>query len=171
MKNITTPLIAAALSLSPTMLFAEPVAEKTAPAAEAKEAAAEEKKADVEITVSCNDTMQFDKKEIEVKAGQSIKLILKNAGKAPKAAMGHNLVILNKGADATAWAMKAMTARDTDFIPADEESTKAILAHTKLLGPGEEDSITFTITEAGDYEFLCSFPGHSALMKGKIVAK
>ena len=171
MKQLTTTLFAAALTLAPATLLGEPVAEKPAPAAEAKEETKEEVKADLEITVTCNDSMQFDKKEIEVPVGKVVKLILKNVGKAPKIAMGHNLVILNKGANLQAWAMKAMPAKDTDFIPADEESKKAVLAHTKLLGPDEEDSITFTIKEAGDYEFLCSFPGHFALMKGKITAK
>ena len=167
MKTIASSLFAAALTLSPSILFAEPAVKA---AAETKPAA-EEKKADIEVTVSCNDTMQFDKKEIEAKAGQTVKLTLKNAGQLPKAAMGHNLVVLNKGANLNTWAQKAMQAAGTEFIPADEESKKAILAHTKLLGPGEEDSVTFTVTEAGDYEFLCSFPGHFALMKGKIVVK
>ncbi len=175
MKPFTTTLLVAALTLSPATLLGEPTtAEAPSPkdaTAEKKEEIKEEKKADVEIVVSCNDAMQFDKKEIEVPVGKVIKLTLKNVGKAPKIAMGHNLVILNKGADLQAWAMKAMPAKETDFIPADEESQKAILAYTKLLGPEEEDSITFTIKEAGDYEFLCSFPGHFALMKGKITAK
>lgn len=163
MKQLTSTLLAAALTLTPAALLAEPGAAAT----EAKA----EKKADLEITVECNDAMQFNKKEIEIPAGKVVKLTLKNVGQVPKIAMGHNLVILNKGTDLTAWAMKAMTAKPTDFIPTAEADKKAILAHTKLLGPGEEDSITFTIKEAGDYEFLCSFPGHFALMKGKITVK
>lgn len=165
MKQFTTTLVAAALTLAPASLLAQETATKAA--AEKKE----EKKADVEIVVECNDQMQFNKKEIEVPAGKVVKLTLKNVGKAPKIAMGHNLVILNKGVNLMTWAQKAMVAKATDFIPTAEEDKKAILAHTKLLGPGEEDAITFTIKEAGDYEFLCSFPGHFALMKGKIVVK
>ncbi len=164
MKKLTTTLFAAALTLAPASLLAAPAA---GTATEKKE----DKKADLEITVTCNDQMQFDKKEIEVPAGKVVKLTLKNVGQVPKVAMGHNFVILNKGTNLSAWAMKAMVAKPTDFIPTEEADKKAILAHTKLLGPGEEDSIIFTIKEAGDYEFLCSFPGHFALMKGKITAK
>ncbi|MFT6498716.1 MAG: azurin [Akkermansiaceae bacterium] len=164
MKQLTTTLFAAALSLAPASLLAEPAA----PAAAEKKS---EKKADFEVTVTCNDQMQFDKKAIEVPAGKVVKLTLKNVGKVPKIAMGHNFVLLKKGTDLTAWAMKAMTAKPTDYMPTAEADKKAIIAHTKLLGPGEEDSITFTIKEAGDYEYLCSFPGHFALMKGKITAK
>ncbi len=176
MKYMTNTLAAAALILAPAALLAEPMADKPA-AADAvtekveKAAMTKEKAADIEITVTCNDTMQFDKKAIELAVGKTVKLTLKNTGKLPKTAMGHNLVILKKDANLMGWAQKAMTARATDFIPADAESKSAILAHTKLLGPDEEDSITFTATEAGDYEFLCSFPGHFALMKGKITVK
>jgi azurin len=166
MKQLTTTFAIAALSLAPAALLADPVVEKTT-TTEAKE----EKKADQEVVVTCNDLMQYDKKEIEVKAGQTIKITLKNVGKAPKIAMGHNLVVLNKGADLNAWAMKAMTAKDTDYVPTDKEAKKSVLAHTKLLGPDESDSITFEIKEAGEYEYLCSFPGHFALMRGKIIAK
>ncbi len=36
-----------------------------------------------------------------------------------------------------------------------------MLAHTKLLGPAETDTVTFTAPYvAGDYLYLCSFPGH-----------
>ncbi len=171
MKQIlqNSKIFAAALSLSPALLLAEP--STVVPVAEKKEEAMADKKADLEIVVTCNDSMQFDKKAIEVPVGKTIKLVLKNVGKAPKVAMGHNLVILKKDANLQEWAMKAMPAKDTEFIPSDEDSQKKLLAHTKLLGPDEEDAITFTITEAGEYEYFCSFPGHFALMKGKITAK
>ncbi|WP_256377550.1 plastocyanin/azurin family copper-binding protein [Pedobacter sp. L105] len=40
---------------------------------------------------------------------------------------------------------------------------------TKLIGGGESDTIMFTINEKGTYDYVCSFPGHSALMKGKLI--
>ena len=46
------------------------------------------------ITITGNDTMQFDLKTIEAKAGEKIELTFKNVGKIPKIAMGHNLVVL-----------------------------------------------------------------------------
>ena len=56
-----------------------------------------------------------------------------------------------------------------DHIPAGSEAQ--IVAHTKMLGGGESDVITFTAPAAGEYEFLCSFPGHFAMMKGKFIVK
>ena len=165
MKNITTTLCAALLTLSSTQVFSQ----------EAKaEAAAEstaEAKFDREIVVTCNDTMQFNTKAIEVKVGETVKITLKNEGKLPKEAMGHNLVILNAGANFMAFAGKAGAARATEFIPDDAESKALVAAYTKLLGPGETDSLIFKAPAAGNYEYLCSFPGHFALMRGIITAK
>ena len=42
-----------------------------------------------------------------------------------------------------------------------------IIAHTKLLNPGESDEIKFKGQIAGFYEFVCTFPGHSATMFGE----
>jgi azurin len=42
-----------------------------------------------------------------------------------------------------------------------------ILHHTKLVQAGEQDVIEFTApTEAGDYPYLCTYPGHWAIMNG-----
>lgn len=163
MKNITS-LLAATLTLTAASLIAEPTAE--APAMEKK---AEAKKADVEVTVSCNDTMKFDTALIEAKTGQTVQITIKNTGKLPKVAMGHNIVILNKGIEAMTWAGKAMSAAATDYVP--ENAGADVIAHSKILGPGESEVVTFTVTEAGEYPFLCSFPGHAGLMKGKVVVK
>jgi len=148
MKSLVTTFFAAALALTPASLLA-----------------------DQEVTVNCNDLMQFDKKAIEVKAGEKLKLTLKNVGKQPKISMGHNLVILKKGEEIAPFAMKVMGLRESDFIPVDDETKAKMIAHTKLLGPGETDTITVTFKEAGTYNYFCSFPGHFGIMKGVITVK
>ncbi|MBL4576462.1 MAG: cupredoxin domain-containing protein [Opitutaceae bacterium] len=121
------------------------------------------------IEIEANDTMTFNKTSFEVVTGQSVTIILKNVGSLPKAAMGHNLVVLVEGFTAAEFGMKAMSAVATEYIPA--ELADKIVAHTKLLGPGEQDEIVFTAPAPGTYEFLCSFPGHFALMKGVMTVK
>ena len=121
------------------------------------------------LVIEGNDQMQFNTKELRATAGQPITLTLKHVGKVPKEAMGHNLVILQEGTDETAFATKAMNAKDTDYIPASEKTS--IIAHTKLLGGGEEDTIEFTIDKKGTYNFLCTFPGHFAMMKGVLIVE
>ena len=121
------------------------------------------------LVIEGNDQMQFNVKELRATAGKPITLTLKHVGKIPKEAMGHNLVILQEGTDEAAFAAKAITAKDTDYIPASEKNS--IIAHTKLLGGGEEDTIEFTIDKKGTYNFLCTFPGHVAMMKGVLIVE
>ena len=123
------------------------------------------------VTITGNDTMQFDLKSFEVKSGQKIELTFKNIGKIPKIAMGHNLVILKKGVSAVAFGQKAMVAgaNATNALP---ESVKSdTIVATKLLGPAESETINFTAPEAGDYEYVCTFPGHFAMMRGVMKVK
>ncbi|MEC8419825.1 MAG: plastocyanin/azurin family copper-binding protein [Verrucomicrobiota bacterium] len=125
----------------------------------------------VKVTITGNDTMQFDLKSFEVESGQKIELTFKNIGKIPKIAMGHNLVILKKGVSAVAFGQKAMVAgaNATNALP-DSVKGETIVA-TKLLGPAESETINFTAPEAGDYEYVCTFPGHFAMMRGVMKVK
>lgn len=118
--------------------------------------------------VEGNDQMKFNTELIRVKAGEPVELTLKNVGELPKEAMGHNFVVLKPNVDLPTFAGEATAASDNDYIP--KSSLSSIIAHTKLLGPGEEDKITFTL-EPGVYPFICSFPGHYGIMKGQIVAE
>lgn len=147
---------------------------ETAPAepAEATEASAEGEQAPTEenvLVIEGNDQMQFNTNELKAVAGKPIKLTLKHVGKIPKEAMGHNLVILQEGTDQAAFALKANDAKATDYIPESEKAS--IITHTKLIGGGEEDTIEFTINKKGSYPFICSFPGHVAMMKGVLIVE
>ena len=80
-----------------------------------------------EFTIIGNDQMKYDTSMIEVKAGEKVKITLKNGGKMPKAAMGHNLVILKKGSDVTAIgsAAAATANADNDWYPEEVSKLKA----------------------------------------------
>ena len=129
--------------------------------------AAEETK--VEITG--NDQMQYNIKAFEVTEGEKVVLSFKHIGQLPAVAMGHNVVILQKGTVIPAFSAKCAPAKDNGYIPEDDESKKAIIAHTKMLGGGESDEITFTAPAAGEYPFICTFPGHFAIMQGVMTVK
>ena len=122
------------------------------------------------ITITGNDTMQFDLKSFEVKAGEKVELTFKNVGKIPKLAMGHNLVVLKKGISAVAFGQKAMGAgaNATNALP---DSVKGDTIAATKLGPEETETISFTAPETGDYEYVCTFPGHFALMRGTMKVK
>ncbi|HWK75792.1 MAG TPA: azurin [Povalibacter sp.] len=124
------------------------------------------------VEIQGNDAMKFDKTSIEVpKTCQEFKVTLKHVGKLPKAAMGHNWV-LTKPADMDAVAKDGIAATvSNDYIkPGDTR----VIAHTKVIGGGETTDVTVPVAKlnAGEtYEFFCSFPGHSALMKGTLTVK
>lgn len=122
---------------------------------------------DVVLSLSSNDQMQYDKKVLNVKAGQKVTLTLTHTGKMMKTVMGHNFVLLKSGTDVAAFALKAMQAATTEYIP----ESDAIIAHTKLIGGGESDTITFVAPAKGVYHFICSFPGHYAIMKGEFIVE
>ncbi|NYT61000.1 azurin [Alcaligenaceae bacterium] len=125
--------------------------------------------ANCELTVDSTDAMQFNTKEIIVdKTCEKFTVKLTHSGKLAKAAMGHNWV-LTKAADKQAVATEGMTAGlDKDYVkPGDDR----VIAHTKVIGGGESDSVTFDVSKlaAGEnYAFFCSFPGHWAIMTGTL---
>lgn len=122
---------------------------------------------DCKVQVEGNDAMQFNKKEIVVpKSCKSFTVELRHAGKLPKQAMGHNWV-LSKTADAANVARDGIPAGpDKQYIkPGDTR----VIAFTKVLGPGETDSVSLDVSKLSateSYTFFCSFPGHSGVMKG-----
>lgn len=126
---------------------------------------------DAKIEITGNDQMQYNIKEFEVTEGQKVVLSFKHIGQLPAAAMGHNVVILKPGTVIPAFSAKCVTAKDNQYIPTDDESKKQIIAHTKMLGGGESDEVTFTAPAPGDYPFFCSFPGHFAIMQGVLTIK
>ncbi len=113
--------------------------------------------------------MQFNKKELRVKAGQKIKLTLKHVGKMDMAVMGHNWALLTQDADVATVGNAAAMAKDNDYIPAD--MTDKIIVHTKMIGGGQTTTIEFDAPAAGTYTYMCTFPGHYALMQGKLIVE
>jgi azurin len=134
--------------------------------------------AKLELVVHSNDQMQFEYVKgatgpnINVKVGQPIHLVHKNIGKMPIAAMGHNFCVLKQGVKALEFGAKCLKEGgnvENGYLP---DSCKSdVIEHTKLLGPGEEDEITFQFDEPGIYEFVCTYAGHAATMKGKFAVQ
>lgn len=135
---------------------------------DASEAASSTVETVADIMLHGDDKMSFDLKEIKVKQGQNVKLTLMHTGKMAKNVMGHNFVLLKQGVDMAKFAGLAAAAADHDYVP---EGSEDVIAHTKLIGGGETTVIEFPAPAPGTYDFLCSFPGHYALMKGKFIVE
>ena len=128
--------------------------------------------AQCDVTIEGNDAMQFNTKEIVVdKTCDEFTVNLAHVGKLPKAAMGHNVVI-SKAADRQGIANDATSAGpNNDYLKPDDAR---VIAHTAMIGGGEKASVSFKTADleaGGDYDFFCSFPGHWAIMSGKVVVK
>jgi azurin len=124
------------------------------------------------IDLKADDAMKFDKTEVTVSSAcPTITINLAHVGKLPATAMGHNVVIAASG-DVQALGTAGMSAgAAANYVPAGDAR---VLAHTPIVGGGASTSATFpgsALKAGGDYTFFCSFPGHWAIMKGKLVVK
>ena len=122
------------------------------------------------VKLKGTDAMQYDLKTATVSAScASITIELAHTGKLPVAAMGHNVVIgaTKDIAAVSAAGMKAGAAGG--YLP---KVDARVLAATKMIGGGAKTSTRLAgkkLKAGGDYSFFCSFPGHSGIMKGKLV--
>ncbi|AZC22287.1 MULTISPECIES: azurin [Pseudomonas] len=128
--------------------------------------------AECKIDVDSTDQMSFSTKEITIdKSCKTFTVNLGHSGSLPKNVMGHNWV-LSKTADMAGIAADGMAAGiDKNYL---KEGDTRVIAHTKIIGAGEKDSVTFDVSKltAGEsYQFFCSFPGHNSMMKGAVIVK
>jgi len=116
---------------------------------------------DATITISTQPGLQFDLPAFDVQAGSKLKLVFNNDDD-----MMHNLLIVEPGAadkvGEQAIAL-GLAGPNQSYIPEMDE----VLFHTVLLEPDFIEAIYFTVsTEPGEYQYVCSFPGHSFTMRG-----
>ena len=122
------------------------------------------------VKLKGDDAMKFDLKEATVSAScATITIELDHTGKLPAAAMGHNVVV-STTADLAGVARDAIRAGvANNYVPTGDAR---VIAFTPLIGGGQKTKVSFPgnkLTVGGDYSFYCTFPGHSTLMKGKLV--
>jgi uncharacterized cupredoxin-like copper-binding protein len=132
-------------------------AASTAPA-EQKEwgIAGDPKKTTRTIEIRMTDNMRFAPKAIQVKLGETVRLVAVNAGKVL-----HELVIgTPQELKAHAEMMKKHPGMEHD---------EPYMAH---VNPGQKGTIVWTFNRAGSFEFACLIPGHfEAGMIGRIIVK
>jgi azurin len=120
------------------------------------------------LAIGANDVMQYDKKVLSAAADcTQIELTLTHTGQLPAAAMGHNWVLV-KSTDLDAVANAGISAglASNYLQPGDSR----VIAATSIVGGGKSTTVTFPTSrlKAGEkYTFLCTFPGHNALMRGE----
>ena len=105
------------------------------------------------ITVSMSDTMRFNPTQLNIKQGETIRFVIKNAGKVM-----HEMVLgTQKDLDEHAALMLKFPGMEHD---------EPYMAH---VGPGKTGQIIWTFNKAGNFDFACLIAGHyQAGMVGKI---
>ena len=166
MKNYKIKGIGTLFIMSFLVIFS--CTESQVPAMSAEELTELSKQDTVTIILNSNDQMRFDKTDITVFEGQTVILTLNHTGSMPIKAMGHNFVLITNDITISDFAKDAMKAQENAYIPTDRQH---VIAHTALLGGGGIDTIIFEAPKKGVYDFLCSFPGHYSIMKGKFNVK
>jgi putative membrane-bound dehydrogenase-like protein len=107
--------------------------------------------------------MKYDLKEFTVEAGKPVEIIFENPD-----FMQHNLLITQIGSLETVGKAADKMAGDPkgaekNYVPELPE----VLFSTKLVNPQQTVTLRFIApTKAGDYPFVCTFPGHWSIMNG-----
>lgn len=109
--------------------------------------------------------MLYDKTLLVVEAGKPVEIILINDDSMP-----HNLVVTLPGAVEEIGNLAEKMPLEPDaqgrlYVPASPK----ILHATKMVDPGQRAKLTFTApSEPGDYQYVCTFPGHWRRMLGTL---
>ena len=118
------------------------------------------------LTIEATDELRFKVKgkllaDFTVKLAQPVELTIENLGIMP-----HNLLIIKPGTIELV-SQKAFELGDKGAAKNYVPDGDMVLYATKLLNGGGKETIKFTApATAGDYPFVCTFPGHSFTMRG-----
>ena len=123
------------------------------------------------INLTAGDAMSYSMPTINAKPGEQLKIVLKVTTAQPPENLKHNFVLRAPDTDPLQFAMAAVMAKDTGYIPAQYKAK--ILAQSDLAGGGQEVTATFKApAKPGTYPYVCTFPGHFfAGMKGSLIVK
>jgi azurin len=122
------------------------------------------------LAITGNDAIQYDKKQLTITADcTQVELTLTHIGKLPAQSMGHDWVLV-KAEDLAAVANDGLTAGIANNYV--KQGDTRVIAHTKVVGGGESATVTFAtsaLKKGQAYKYLCTFPGHNALMNGDFI--
>lgn len=159
MKNIRSLLAAALVAASfGAAAHGEDHAAKSAEPSKKEQKdwgiAGEAKAARRTIEITMGDNMRFTPNRIEVRQGETVKLVVRNRGK-----LLHELVLgTRKELDEHAALMAKFPNMEHD---------EPYMAH---VGAGKEGELVWTFNRPGVFDFACLIPGHyEAGMVGKVI--
>ena len=122
------------------------------------DAALEDGTYDTIVRMSVLPGMRFGLPRFRVQPGVTVRLIFTNDD-----GMVHNFLLVERGRRLDILRMSLKLTIESKYIP----DTPWILAATPLIQPHEIRTLDFTApSEPGIYPYICTYPGHGAIMYG-----
>ena len=109
--------------------------------------------------------MKYDIESITVKEGSWVRINLENKG--VDNAMMHNIVFIKYGTRKKVASEAIKIWPSQNFVA----NKKNIIAYSGVAKPGESVVLEFKAPNKGNYEFLCTYPGHAEIMRGYFFVK
>ncbi len=138
-----------------------------ADAARSAQAALKDLRVAVFMIRTVREQMRYDTPRLVVEAGKPFEIILENDDFMP-----HNLAVVKPGTREKLGPVfdkmspEQLDRRGRAFVPESSD----ILAATRLLESGARETLKLTAPDAeGDYDYVCTFPGHWPVMWGRLV--
>ena len=120
------------------------------------------------VVKAVREQLRFDTARLVVEAGKPFQIIFENPD-----AMPHNIVFVQPGTmqsvaeSVQAQAPDKLDGKGRAYVP---EKDPRVIAASKLLEAGQKETLDVTAPDKeGSYEFVCTFPGHWAIMHGKLI--
>lgn len=117
------------------------------------------------IVVAARNAMRYETDRVEAPAGARVRLVIDNTA-TTSPSMVHNVLVVNSTDARVADRVGQAAVGAPENVPDDP----AVVVATPLAGPGERRAVVFTMPPAGEYTFLCTYPGHSQFMRGTLVS-
>lgn len=123
---------------------------------------------DKKLVLSTKPGLKYDVSEVVVSRNSKIELTFNNNDD-----MLHNLVITQAGVASVdkvgAMALElGLDGPDLNYVP----DTELVLYHTGIVAPGTQEKIYIQAPNTpGEYWIVCTFPGHSQIMRAKFIVK
>ncbi len=118
------------------------------------------------IVMKVGDSIAYETNSLSVPSScDNVTVTVTHTGTLPKAAMGHNWVLVPADAVAEIGTAAMSLSAEQNYLPEDDR----IVAATELVGAGESSSVTFALSDLQDgveYNYVCTFLGHWSAMRG-----
>lgn len=119
---------------------------------------------DVELVVRARgNAMEYLDTRIQAPAGSRARLVMDNT-ETSSAAMIHNVVVIQADSEVDRVALAAQGA------PGNIPDDPAVLLYTPQAQPREKTAVVFTMPSAGEYPYICTYPGHFQAMRGVLIS-